>query len=111
MNKKIVLLKIYGADFKCVNLSEADFNDFSAIYVILCVDDNGGWKVLDVGQTGELGDRIDDHDRKNCWDRECSNRNIWVCYHKMPTDKYTKQDRLDFEEKLRNHYNPPCGKK
>jgi len=111
MNNKIVSIIFNGLAFQCVRLSDADFKDIAAIYVIICVDKNGDWEVLDVGQTGELGDRIDSHDRQKCWGNNCPNKNIWVCAYTMPSSKYTKQDRLDVEQKLRDKYNTPCGKR
>lgn len=45
-------VKIGGVEFACVRLSEADFSDFAAVYVILVVSADGSWKVLDVGQSG-----------------------------------------------------------
>jgi hypothetical protein len=57
---------IGGYPFVCVSLANADFADIAAIYVILCVAKDRSWRVLDVGQTGELGDRIDSHDRRTC---------------------------------------------
>ena len=59
-----------GLPFVCVRLSNANFTDVAEIYVILCVDQNGGWTVLDVGQSSELGTRIDSHDRQVCWFRK-----------------------------------------
>jgi len=111
MSEKNVPLTIGGKSFKCSTLSDADFKDIAAIYVIICVDKDGKWEVLDVGQSGELGERIDNHDRKDCWIKNCPNKNVWVCIYPMPTAKYSKQDRLDFENKLRNQFNPPCGKR
>jgi hypothetical protein len=63
---------IGGRTFACVRLSEADFTDVAAVYVILCVGQDGNWTVLDVGQSGQVGSRIDDHDRKACWTRNCA---------------------------------------
>jgi hypothetical protein len=102
---------IGGQTFVCVALKDADFRDVAAIYVILCVQEGGKWKILDVGQTGELGQRIDSHDRRSCWERNCPNKNIWVCVYPMPTSKYTKEDRLKFEKALRAQYKPPCGER
>jgi hypothetical protein len=95
--------------FVCVRLSEADFTDVAAVYVILCVAQGGSWSVLDVGQSGQVGSRIDDHDRKDCWMRNCATNNVWVCVYRMPSSKYTRQDREKFEAALRNQYRPPCG--
>ncbi|HES59118.1 MAG TPA: hypothetical protein ENO18_01690 [Caldithrix sp.] len=104
-------VNIGGKKFSCVTLSESDFKDIAAVYVILCVAQDRSWSVLDVGQTGEVGDRIDDHDRKECWQRNCPNRNIWVCIYPMPSSQYSRQDREKFESYLRNQYQPQCGKR
>lgn len=102
---------IYNLPFKCVRLSEADFSDFAAIYVILCVGERGKWNVTDVGQSGEVGTRINSHDREDCWKKNCPSGNIWVCLYKTPSTGYTKEQRTALEGKIREHYNPPCGKR
>jgi hypothetical protein len=107
----VVDLTIFSLPFKCVKLSEADFSDFAAIYVILCVDNSGSWKVIDVGQSGQVGSRIDTHDRQECWEKNCPNKNIWVCIYKTPSTLYTKEQRIDLEGKIRDYYKPVCGVK
>jgi len=57
-----VTVTISGRPFSCVSLAQADFVDMDAVYVILCVKPDKSWTVLDVGQTGELGSRIDSHE-------------------------------------------------
>lgn len=108
---KPVTLDIGDREFRCVPLTEADFIDQAAIYVILCVGEKGKWRVLDVGQSGELGTRIESHDRRDCWEEECATGNIWVCVYPMPSKRYSKQDRLNLEAALRRQYDPPCGKR
>ncbi|TAL70092.1 MAG: hypothetical protein EPN82_05635 [Bacteroidetes bacterium] len=95
----------------CVPLVEADFKDIAAIYIILCVNSDKSWTVIDVGQSGELGERINNHDRIDCWKRKCLNNNIWVCIYPMPTLKYTKENRLKLESELRSKYHNLCGKR
>lgn len=107
----MVDVTIYNLPFKCVRLSEADFSDFAAIYVILCIDKVGKTKVIDVGQSGEVGTRINSHDREDCWKKNCSSGNIWVCLYKTPSTSYTKEQRTTLEGKIREHYNPDCGKR
>jgi len=103
---------IGGYPCVCVKLTSADFTDIAAVYVVICVYKGGSWKVLDVGQTGELGDRIDSHDRRACWWNNCPSNNIWVCVYRMPSDKYTKQDTLEVEKHIRNTQSTvPCGKR
>jgi len=100
---------IGGLQFVCVQMKDADFSDIAAIYVILCVGQGGSWTVLDVGQSGELGQRIDSHDRKACWERKCVSGNIWVCVYPMPTSRHSKEQRLQVEKRLREQYRPLCG--
>ena len=104
-------VNIAGRTFVCVRLAEAGFSDIAAVYVILCVSHGGQWPVLDVGQSGQLGSRIDSHKRKACWERNCVEKNIWVCIYKMPSHIYSAQDRRDFERQIRGQYNPPCGER
>jgi len=104
-------VKIGGMPFACVPLAQADFEDIAATYVVLCVAPGGEWKVLDVGETGALGDRIDSHDRKDCWRRNCLGGNIWVCVYPMPSDQHTPEDRRVLERAIRLQYRPPCGKR
>jgi hypothetical protein len=60
-----VQLEIGGYSFTCVRLTEADFTDVAAVYAVICVlDQEGNWRVLDVGQTGEVGTRINSHERE-----------------------------------------------
>lgn len=102
---------IGGRIFSCVRLSEANFKDVASIYVILCVAQDGSWAVLDVGQSGEVGSRIDAHNRQDCWKSNCPNNNIWVCVYPMPSSQYSRQDREQLESYLRSQYNPLCGKR
>jgi hypothetical protein len=106
-----VNVTIGGVAFSCVPLANADFSDVAAVYVILCVAGDRSWKVLDVGQSGELGSRIDQHDRRDCWIRNCPGGNIWVCAYPMATARFSKHDRERFENGLRVQYQPICGKR
>ncbi len=107
-----VAVTIGGRSFSCVPLAEANFADVAAIYVIICVNPDKSWRVLDIGQTGELGTRIDSHDRRLCWNTKCETNNIWVCVHPMPSSIYSAADRRALEAALRGQYNPvPCGQR
>ena len=110
MARTPVTVNISGYLFSCVPLAEASFAEVAAVYVILCVSEGGSWRLLDVGQTGELGERFDSHERKQCWEANCPNHNLWACVHLMPSSQYAKEDRLKLEHSLRQQYGPPCGK-
>ena len=97
-----------------------ELDDRSGVYVILGqpVDfgtrivtpekmvsyNNEQWQVIDVGQSKELSDRIESHNRRECWWHE---RNK-ICVAAIYVDASA---RRDIETKLRNHYNPPCGQR
>jgi hypothetical protein len=107
-----VPIKIGEYSFTFVRLAETDFTDVAAVYVVICVlGEKGNYGVIDVGQTGEVGTRINSHEREECWKRECSTGNIWVCVHTMPSVRYTKDDRLHLERDLRERYKHKCGEK
>lgn len=111
MPSEAVNLTIGGYPFVCVSLADVDFSDIAAIYVVICVGKNGNWEVLDVGQSGRLGSRVGNHDRRVCWMRNCQTGSIWVCVYRMPSDRYSEEDRLESEATLRQMYRPPCGKR
>ncbi len=77
--------------------------DRAAIYVVLDSKDN----VIDVGQSGETGTRLANHERKPCWDR---NGGKWFAVKWMPSDNYSKEDRERIESEIRDDKDPPCGK-
>jgi len=63
-----VNVTIGGRTFACVRLSEADFTYVAAVCVVLRMNQDASSTVLDVGQSGQVGRRIDDHGR------ECAGR-------------------------------------
>jgi len=84
--------------------------DRAAVYVIICKASDGKHYVKDVGESGEIGIRIANHDRRPCWERNCDG-SLFVYLRYMPSSQgYTAADRRELESKIRNQYNPPCGK-
>ena len=106
-----VNVTIGGHPFACYPLASTGFINIAAVYVVLCVAQGGSWTVLDVGQSGELGERIENHSRRDSWFRHCPTGNIWVCVHPTPTNQFSKEQRLALERSLRQRYNPPCGER
>lgn len=74
----------------------------AAVYVILDNRDS----VVDVGQSGEVGTRLENHDRKPCWDRNGGDR---VAIKWMPSSQYSREDREKIERSIRAKEDPPCG--
>lgn len=106
-----VKLKIGGYDFTSYPLREVGSVNVAAIYVIIGVQENGSFKYLDVGQSGELGERLDNHPRQDCWRRHCPYENLWVCVYQTPSAQFSKEQRLALEKKLRTELSPPCGER
>lgn len=76
--------------------------EFGAVYAL--VDDAP--KVLDIGQTKNVNDRVPYHDRRPCWDRnKTGNLHLYVY------ENSSEQTRIQIESFLRNAYNPVCGVK
>jgi hypothetical protein len=44
----------------------------AAVYAILHKSSDGKYYVVDVGESGEVGVRLANHDRRSCWDRICN---------------------------------------
>lgn len=77
-----------------------------AVYVVYTVL-NGKTVWLDVGETDELGNRIANHDRKDCWLRHASGNEIYIGV-KQEADEFA---RRQVEVDLRNKLLPLCGER
>ncbi len=92
-------MNLLGFDFEGPFSIDGSFNDVPGIYVILAPTHN---KVVDVGQTDKLGQRIPNHDRKPGW-RRCGGNQLW--FHRDTS----VLSRLGKESRLRTTYAPLCG--
>ncbi len=93
-------MNIGGYEFIGPYTLNTNFRDVGAVYVIKSSND-----VLDVGQTDNLGERLPDHDRKDCWLENANEQDIDIYIH---TDN-SEESRLSKESQLRNTLNPSCG--
>jgi len=84
-----------------------NLEDRSGIYVILC-SKNGKNFVIDVGESAEVRSRVENHDRADCWRRNCSGTlKVAVLY----TPHLHATGRIEIEQEIRAKYDPPCGKR
>jgi len=68
------------------------------------------YKLLDIGQSGDSGVRLDTHDRRPCWEDETpSGYTILYKFAPMASRDYDRTDRRIVECCLRSHERPPCG--
>jgi hypothetical protein len=76
----------------------------SGVYAILGRPVAGGnWIVVDVGESGDVRDRVSNHDRKAQW-RACGHGTLGVAAHYC-----SAATRMVIEQQLRRQYNPACG--
>lgn len=104
-------MKICDVDFEgpySIDTTEIPANR-AAVYVIIC-ELSGRYPVMDVGESGEVGVRIADHDRRPCWRKNCTG-DLSVYLRYMPSSAgYTAEDRRELERKIRKEHLVPCGK-
>jgi len=81
--------------------------DRSGVYVIHCSRGNA-YYLIDVGESAEVKLRVDSHERKDCWSRNCRGTlTVSVLY----TPNLRQAGRMKIERELREQYNPPCGER
>jgi len=79
-------------------ISTSNFNRVSGVY--LGVNSNG--KIVDVGETEDLSERIPNHERAVCWN---NNGGYFLWFHR---EGNLLQRRLK-EKQVRSKFNPACG--
>ena len=83
--------------------------DKSGVYAIVCNVDSE-YFLIDVGESLKLRTRIENHDKKDCWEKNCKGQlKIFVHY-----TLFLKQPgRILIEQELRELFHPDCktGKK
>ena len=82
-----------------------DLENRSGVYAIHCRKKN---YLLDVGESAKVKERIENHDRKNCWTRNCAGT---VTVSVLYTPNHRQSGRMAIEQEIRNQYNPPCGER
>jgi len=79
----------------------------AGLYAIGC-EKNKKVKLIDVGESGNIQERVETHDRKDCWEDECKDGKIR--YAQLVTPGKTKSEREEIEKEIRDKEDPPCGK-
>lgn len=95
-------LYMFNGPFITVN----DLKAHSGIYLISILSDDGSHYVIDIGESHDVLDRVDKHDRKDQWIKASNGKLLHVSsyYCDEPT-------RMNIESELRNVFNPVCGER
>ncbi|MBS1515221.1 MAG: hypothetical protein JSS63_09325 [Bacteroidetes bacterium] len=81
--------------------------DRSGVYAIHCYL-NGKYYLIDVGESSEVKNRIENHDRKDCWNEKCNGELTVSVYY---TPNLQQAGRREVEQELRNSYSGLCGER
>ena len=85
--------------------TDTSFKDISAVYIFTkrtVSNGKGSHSFLYIGETGELGTRIKNHEKWDCVNAFGCN---CICVHSVSGD----QNRLAIEKAFRNEHQTPCN--
>lgn len=100
-------ITIGGYSFEGPYSFPSSLEDKAGVYVILCVAGEK-FHVIDVGESVIVRNRIETHDRKDCWPRNCPDSLKFAVHY---TPNLQQQGRMRIEQEIRDEYDPPCGEK
>ena len=91
-------------DFEGPFASSSEIKNQSGAYIVLGRNrDAERWTVIDTGESATLSERLNNHDRKPCWNGQPFNNLAFAV-------KYAgEQERMQIEAAVRKDYNPACG--
>jgi hypothetical protein len=75
----------------------------SGVYLISTVQANGTHKVIDVGESGDVHQRVSTHDRAPEWQPHAIDKLYVSAFY------CNEQTRMVVEQQLRAFHNPPVG--
>ena len=96
----------WGYEFDGLYSKPDDLQGASGVYVIWC-EAPDDLSVLDVGQSGNVKERIQDHERSECWFRHCSGGH--VRYSATYTHNLPEGRRIRMEQLIRQLTKPACS--
>lgn len=99
-------ITIAGYTFEGPYSSTSSLEDRSGVYAILCRKNSEQYTLVDVGESATVRTRVDNHDRKSCWIRNCnSSLAVAVLY----TPHLQQPGRMEIEQEIRTRLRLPCG--
>lgn len=103
-------ITIANRNFEGSYTSTSSLRSQSGVYAVLCQREGRNY-VIDVGEAGDVKQRIENHDRKNCWSRNCAApRRLAVAV--LYTPHHSQADRAAIEREVRAAYaGIPCGER
>jgi hypothetical protein len=81
--------------------------DRSGVYAIHCYRDLS-YYLVDVGESAKVRERVDNHERRDCWQLNCSGV---LTFSVLYTPSLQQPGRMAIEQAIRGQFNPPCGQR
>jgi hypothetical protein len=100
--------KRWGYTFDGAYASPSQLEAGAGIYLVWCRMGER-WSVIDVGEAGDVRQRVENHERKSCWERNCRGGALRYAVYYMPGAR--QFDRIVVEGEIRNAARPPCGER
>lgn len=99
-------IKIGNYNFEVPYTSTDDLKNQSGVYVLLGKNSsNQNWSVVDIGESMQVKERVENHDRSDCWKRQGYSTLAAAVYY------CNEQQRMRIEQELRSQFNLPCGER
>lgn len=98
-------MTIQNYNFDGPYTSTNELKNIPGVYVILS-QLGSDYSPIDVGESEYIKSRIENHDRKDCWNRNSLGS---LCVSVHYTSHLTEVKRREIESEIRGHLNPPCG--
>lgn len=100
-------IEIAGYTFSGPYKSTSLLEDRSGVYTVLTPTDTTHYKVVDVGESAKVKTRVENHERKPCWQRNTTSDGLRYAVYYTPN--LQQAGRKVIEQKIRYQYRPPCG--
>lgn len=98
-------IKIGRYSFHGPYTSSSSLIDASGVYAIIDMQDRNNF-LIDVGESATVKSRVESHDRRDCWRRNCGGK-LAVAVYYTPNSHQT--GRMEVEQEIRNQFELPCG--
>jgi hypothetical protein len=100
-------IEIAGYKFAGSYNSTSSLEDRSGVYAVLIPTDATHYQVIDVGESATVKTRVENHDRKPCWQRRANSGGLRYAVYYTPG--LQQAGRQAIEQKVRQQHRPPCG--
>ncbi|UCG78772.1 MAG: hypothetical protein JSV21_02755 [Nitrospirota bacterium] len=99
-----IMIEDYTFDGPFARVEE--LNEKAGVYAVVCLMSNQKHFLLDVGESDDIRNAIEYHDRKDCWISNCKGNILVAALYTKEMDGRGRQDIADF---IRSREFAPCG--